>query len=113
MCAFSRPEWLLDGLNAAGLSAHLLSMPGGDCTYRPYGGDGSDLSEVDLIGYLLGTCATVVEVRTALAGISIWGMDPGLGFALEAPCARPLRRDGGPHGYGGPRRLRRGDCAFG
>jgi len=86
MCAFSRPEWLLDGLNTAGLSAHLLYMPGGYCTYQPSAGDGSDLSEVDLIAYLLGTCATVVEVRTALAGINIWGMDPGMGFVPPIHC---------------------------
>ena len=86
MCAFSRPEWLLDGLNTAGLSAHLLYMPGGYCTYQPYAGDGSDISEVDLIAYLLGTCATMSEVKDAVAGINIWGMDPGMGFVPPIHC---------------------------
>jgi len=86
MCAFSRPDWLLDGLNTAGLSAHLLYMPGGYCTYQPYAGDGSDLSEVDLIAYLLGTCATVAEVRSAVADINVWGMDPGMGFVPPIHC---------------------------
>jgi len=86
MCAFSRPEWLLDGLSTAGLSAHLLYMPGGYCTYQPYIGDGSDLSEVDLIAYLLGTCANVSEVKDALAGVNIWGMDPGMGFVPPIHC---------------------------
>ena len=54
-----KPELLLDGMNDAGLSAHLLYMPGGYCTYQPFKGDGSDLSEADLIAYLLGTCSTI------------------------------------------------------
>jgi choloylglycine hydrolase len=86
MCAFSRPEWLLDGLNTAGLSAHLLYMPGGYCTYQPYAGDGSDISEVDLIAFLLGTCATMSEVKDAVAGINIWGVDPGMGFVPPIHC---------------------------
>ncbi len=32
MCAFGKPEFLIDGMNDAGLSAHLLYMPGGYCT---------------------------------------------------------------------------------
>jgi len=86
MCAFSRPEWLLDGLNTAGVSAHLLYMPGGYCTYQPYAGNGSDLSEVDLIAFLLGTCASVAEVRDAMAGVNVWGMDPGMGFVPPIHC---------------------------
>ena len=86
MCAFARPQWLLDGVNTAGVSAHLLYMPGGYCAYQSFVGDGSDLSEVDLIAYLLGTCASVDEVREAVAGINVWGIDPGMGFVPPIHC---------------------------
>ncbi len=86
MCAFSRPQWLLDGLNTAGLSSHLLYMPGGYCTFQPYRGDGSDISEVDLIAYLLGTCATVAEVTAAAAAVNVWDTDPGMGFVPPIHC---------------------------
>lgn len=86
ICAFGKPEWLLDGVNTEGVSAHLLYMPGGYCSYAPYKGDGSDISEVDLIAYLLGTCASIAEVEAALAQVNIWGVDPGMGFAPPIHC---------------------------
>jgi choloylglycine hydrolase len=84
MSAFGHPHWLTDGMNDAGLSAHFLYMPGGFCTYADFVGDGNDLSEMDVIAYLLGTCASIAEVKGAMAGLRIWGSDPGMGFA--PPC---------------------------
>ena len=84
MSAFGHPHWLTDGMNDAGLSAHFLYMPGGFCTYADFVGDGNDLSEMDVIAYLLGTCASITEVKGAMAGLHIWGSDPGMGFA--PPC---------------------------
>ena len=78
MCAFGKPELLIDGMNDAGLSAHLLYMPGGYCSYQPFKGDGSDLSEADLIAYLLGTCSSIAEVKAAMVGVNVWGFDPGM-----------------------------------
>ena len=86
MCAFGKAQWLLDGMNDAGLSAHLLYMPGGYCTYQPFAGKGEDLSEVDLIAYLLGTCTSIAQVTAALAGVTIWGFDPGMGFVPPIHC---------------------------
>lgn len=80
MCAFGKPNLLLDGMNDAGLSAHLLYMPGGYCAYQPFKGDGSDVSEVDIIAYLLGTCSTIDEVKAAMQGVNVCGVDPGMGF---------------------------------
>lgn len=79
MCAFGKPAAMLDGLNTAGLSAHALYMPG-YCTYQPSKGDGSDISEMDLMAFLLGTCATTAEVKAAMAGKNVVGIDPGMGF---------------------------------
>ncbi len=85
MSGFGKPGWLLDGLNTEGVSAHLLYMPG-FCTYQAFKGDGSDLSEVDLIAYLLGTCNSVAEVKAAVADVNVWGFDPGMGFAPPMHC---------------------------
>lgn len=81
MAGFGKAHWLLDGLNTAGVSAHLLYMPGGYCTYQPHKGDGTDLSEVDVIAFLLGTCESIADVKTAIAEVNVWGYDPGMGFA--------------------------------
>jgi choloylglycine hydrolase len=86
MGVFGRPNWLMDGINTAGVSAHLLYMPGGYCTYRMPRGDGTDVSQVDLAAYLLGTCASIDEVKAAVADINIVGIDPGLGFVPPIHC---------------------------
>ena len=86
MCAFGKPNWLLDGMNNAGVSAHLLYMPGGYCTYSAFAGKGEDVSEVDLIAFLLGTCSSVAEVKAAVAGVNVWGFDPGMGFPPPIHC---------------------------
>ncbi len=84
MSAFGNPQQLSDGMNDAGLSAHFLYMPGGFCTYSDFAGDGNDIAELDVIAYLLGTCASIAEVNQAMQGLRIWGYDPGMGFA--PPC---------------------------
>ncbi len=86
MGVFGRPDWLVDGINQRGLSAHLLYMPGGYCTYRTPRGDGSDLSELDLAAFLLGTCGDIADVKAALAGVNIVGTDPGMGFVPPVHC---------------------------
>ena len=84
ICAFGTQGWLTDGINTAGVSAHLLYMSDGFCTYPAFKGDGSDIAQVDLIAYLLTTCSSVDEVKQALQDITIWGADPGLGSALAS-----------------------------
>lgn len=81
IAGFGNAGWLTDGLNDKGVSAHLLYMAGGFCTYQAFKGDGSDVSQVDLIAYLLTTCASVAEVKKAIPDITIWGHDPGMGSA--------------------------------
>lgn len=80
MACFGKANWLADAMNTAGVSAHLLYMPGGYCSYQDFKGDGSDLSELDLIAFLLGTCSSLAEVRTAFAKVNVFGVDPGMGF---------------------------------
>jgi choloylglycine hydrolase len=86
MGVFARPDWLVDGVNTKGVSAHVLYMPGGYCTFRDPRNDGSDLSQLDLVAYLLGTCADLDEVKTAVAAINLIGIDPGMGFVPPVHC---------------------------
>jgi len=83
ICAFGNPQWLTDGMNTEGVSAHLLYMPG-HCTYQEPKGGGVDLSEIDVIPFLLGTCKNLAEVKTAMESVNVYGLDPGMGFA--PPC---------------------------
>lgn len=84
MSAFGKPQWLSDGMNDAGVSAHFLYMPGGFCSYSAFAGKGNDVSEMDLIGFLLGTCSSIADVKEAMKSVNVWGVDPGMGFA--PPC---------------------------
>ena len=86
MGVFGHADWLVDGLNTAGVSAHLLYMPGGYCSFRKPKGDGSDLSQLDLAAYLLGTCGSIDEVKAAVAGVTVVGRDPGMGFVPPVHC---------------------------
>lgn len=80
ICGLGNPQFLGDGMNTAGLSAHGLYMPNGYCTYGEFKGDGSDLGEMDIIAFLLGTCATLDDVKSAMDEVNVWGSDPGVGF---------------------------------
>ncbi len=79
MAGFDNPVWLVDGMNDAGLSAHMLYMPG-YASYQDFKGDGTDLAQIEVVSFLLGTCASLGDVREALVSVNVWGMDPGMGF---------------------------------
>jgi choloylglycine hydrolase len=61
-------------------------MPGGYCSYRTSIGDGSDLSQLNLAAYLLGTCGSIEDVKAAVAEVNIVGVDPGMGFVPPVHC---------------------------
>ena len=71
---------IIDGMNDAGLSAHLLYMVGGFFHAPDFKGDGTDVSQLELASYLLSTCATIDEVRAAMSEINVWGWDAGMPF---------------------------------
>jgi len=85
MGAFGHADWLVDGVNTEGVSAHLLYMPGGYCTYRASSGE-HDLTQLDLVAYLLGTCADISDVKKAMAEVNVVGADPGMGFVPPLHC---------------------------
>lgn len=75
-----RDTAIIDGMNDAGLSAHLLYMVGGFFHPAEPRGDGTDISQVELAAFLLTTCATIDEVRDALKSINVWGWNAELPF---------------------------------
>lgn len=86
MDAFGSPSALTDGMNDAGLYAGLLYMPG-FCDYTPAeGADPSSLmSIVDVLAFVLGTCASVEEARAAMGEVTVWPYVFGpFGFAPPA-----------------------------
>jgi len=80
MSNFGNPEWLIDGMNTAGLSIHAQAMAPAYCTYSEPKKDGTDLSLNEFPAFLLGTCGSVAEVKAAAAGVNVWGIDVGAGF---------------------------------
>lgn len=81
---FGNPQWYADGMNNAGLSAHALYMPA-HCTYYTPKGDGTDIGALDVIGFVLGTCASTAEAKAALATINVVNKMP-----QEIPITLPL-----------------------
>lgn len=84
MSGFSNPQWYADAMNNAGLSAHLLYMPDHATYYAPKG-DGSDIGILDLIAFVLGTCSTVAEAKTAALSVNVVDVNP-----KEIPVPLPL-----------------------
>lgn len=84
MSAFDNPQWYADGMNNAGLSAHLLYMPDHATYYAPKG-DGSDIGILDMIAFVLGTCATVAEAKVAAATCNVVNVQP-----KQIPIPLPL-----------------------
>lgn len=72
-------QGLADGMSQAGVSGHMLYMPG-FCTYATPRGDGGDLSQMDLIPFLLGTCGSVREIAAVAKDLNVVGLDPGIGW---------------------------------
>lgn len=84
MSGFNNPQWYADGMNNAGLSAHLLYMPDHATYYAPKG-DGSDIGILDLIAFVLGTCSTVAEAKAAALSVNVVDVNP-----KEIPVPLPL-----------------------
>jgi choloylglycine hydrolase len=78
------PQWVVDGTNAAGLSGHLLYMPG-HATYAAPRNDGTDIGILEVLAFLLGTCATVAEAKAAMATCNVVDYTP-----KEVPVPLPL-----------------------
>ena len=75
--AVEQQEFITEGLNEHGLSAGLFYFPHfGE--YVPYNPDNKSrtISDFQLVSYILGECATIEEVKEAVANIDIVNIDP-------------------------------------
>lgn len=83
-----------DGLNEAGLSVGTLWLPETQLPNAPSGSSSAPAMDfVSIAGWLLGTCRTVADVRSALTQVNIWNpkvkqlLPPG---ATVPPSVAPL-----------------------
>lgn len=73
MDAFGFSWAICDGLNEAGLSVGTLWLPETELpTDPPTSGEQAAIDFVHLAAWLLGTCKTVADARTALESVQIW-----------------------------------------
>lgn len=79
-----KPHWIADGTNTAGLSGHLLYMPG-HATYAAPRNDGSDIGILEVLAFLLGTCTSIAEAKAAMATCNVVNFTPP-----EVPVPLPL-----------------------
>lgn len=75
--AVEQKEFVAEGLNEAGLSAGLFYFPnyGG---YEPYDAAlrATSIADLQLVSWILGECATVDEVKAAIARVHVVAVDP-------------------------------------
>lgn len=75
-CAVEQDEFVVEGLNEAGLSAGLFYFPNyGE--YEPYTENARkrSISDFQLVPFLLGECATIDEVKAAVARVKVVNID--------------------------------------
>ena len=75
--AVVRPEWVVDGINEAGLSAGLFYFPGyGE--YPEYNPDyaSTTISDFQLVSWILSRFSTVDQVRDAIKSVRVTSIDP-------------------------------------
>lgn len=86
MDAFGFDWAICDGLNEASLSLGTLWLPETRLPQEPpAGGETPAIDFINLATWLLGTCATVADVRRALAGVQIWNAPLRLLWPAERP----------------------------
>lgn len=75
--AVEQEEFIAEGLNEAGLSAGLFYFPRYG-QYEAYDPErkARTIADLQLVAWLLGECATLDEVREAIAGVHIVQIDP-------------------------------------
>lgn len=75
--AVEQKEFVAEGLNEAGLSAGLFYFPGyGEYEAYVEAEKAESVADLQLVPYILATCATVDEVKKAIEGIHVIAIDP-------------------------------------
>jgi choloylglycine hydrolase len=88
-------EWgLADGLNEAGLSIGTLWLPETKIpTTAPASGEKPAMDFINIARWILGTCRTVADAKTALESVQIWNPSLGQMWPKDRPMpaqAKPL-----------------------
>lgn len=75
--AVEQKEFVAEGLNEKGLSAGLFYFPSYGA-YETYDARHrqTSIADLQLVSWILGSCATVDEVKTALEGVHVVAIDP-------------------------------------
>ena len=75
--AVAQPEYVVDGMNEAGLVAGLFYFPGYG-SYEPYDehNRSTTINDFQLVSWILSRFATVDEVRQAIAEVHVVAVDP-------------------------------------
>lgn len=75
--AVVKPEWVVDGMNEAGLSAGLFYFPGYG-QYPEYNPDdkANTISDFQLVSWILSRFSTVDQVKAAIKNIRVTSIDP-------------------------------------
>lgn len=107
-CAVAQKEFIVEGINEAGLAAGLFYFAG----YGQYAKFDSTLSaktlaDLQVVPWLLTQCRTIDEVKTAIAQVRIVSLDPKVASTVHWRISQPDGRqvvleilDGGvPHFY--------------
>ena len=104
--AVEQKEFIAEGVNEAGLSAGLFYFPHyGDYEVYDKTLKGSSISDLQLVSWILGRCATLKEVEEAVANVHIINIDPRAStvhwrFADRTGCQLVLEITGKePHFY--------------
>ena len=85
-------KFVVEGVNEAGLSAGLFFFPefGEYPEYDPAQASVS-LCDMQLVSWALSTCSTIDEVKDAIKGVRVTGLDPKVGtvhWRFSEPCGR-------------------------
>lgn len=75
--AVEQPEFIMDGINEAGLAAGLFYFPGyGE--YEAYNDiyKSQSISDFQLVSWILGSFSTIDELKSAISSMHIIGIDP-------------------------------------
>ena len=91
MDAFGFDSYFCDGLNEAGLSIGTLWLPETDLTTNAPETGPAAIDFVNLAGWLLGTCRTVADVRSALTSAAIWNAAIERLWPHSKPVPDPLK----------------------
>ena len=75
--AVVRPEWVVDGMNEAGLTAGLFYFPGyGEYPEYNPADKANTISDFQLVSWILSRFSTVDQVKNAIGNIRVTSIDP-------------------------------------